>query len=1675
LNQAIDGGPYLQYNQQHYRTKFSQERGAIGLTVEKERRKTVDLRNAFGTVVGTTFFVFSSFFLPETAASSARLAGNFAQVEITLNDEVTLADISGLARAPESDLEIVDGGKRVRVQLPAASVEALEDKGAQIEVLRKFVLLKGSASQGTSAASDVTPLATCSGDYYYGESPPPLNIYLENDYTIYGSGLDFSLAPGTPVVTCIDIHYEIRGLNWISLVDVAFSEDDYMSYMYTLVSGRWGEDDIVETRTGITAYNGESVKQAWWLWAIDYYADGWGYIDYWWIKLYYDDEPPPPEYCEAYGDCMMEYIRDVVVGTINNTDNGCTDGYSDFTSLSTAMVIGTGYPMTVVNGYPDPQNQCGIWVDWNQDFDFDDADETITVSGTPGTGPYTATITPPAGASPGDTRMRIRIMVTGSVSPCGHEYGEVEDYTITVTAELPKYGGGSGTAGDPYLIYTAEQMQEVGANSDDWDAHFKLMDNIDIGGYTGTTFNIIGTSDTNAFTGTFDGNDNTISNFSYTCTGTNYIGIFGYVDGADAEIKNLGLINPNVDAGTGDYVASLIGKIHGVVNEEFSIAGCYVEGGSISGRYDVGGLIGRTDGYYGSISNCSANCSVSGTDSVGGLIGDNCCSVSHCTSSASVSGTNQGIGGLVGRNYLGTISDSSSWGSVTSDGEMVGGLAGVNDDKLLKCYSTATVAGNADKVGGLVGYSQDSISRCYASGSVSGNNEVGGLVGYNGDQIIDSHAMGGVSGADHVGGLVGENWYATTTNCYSVGPVTGSGSDIGGLIGYGQGSTVTDCFWDRQTSWRSSSAGGTSKTTEQMQTQSTFTNWDFATPIWTICEGDGYPELYNPNIKYGGGHGTEENPYIIATPCHLQEIGAEPNDWDKHFKLTTDINLARYTADSFNIIGTSLSDPFLGYFDGDGHTISNFTYETDASSKIGIFGSVGSEPLYDPCGGVHYFDPVIKNLGLIAPNVSGGSGGSLAASFERGIIANCYAQDVNVSGDSVGGLVGSKTNGQMRNCYATGRVSGGDFVGGLMADCVADVADCYACCQVLGNNRCGGLIGHSTGSLISNCYADSNVSGVEDVGGLVGSSGWGTVENSYATGPVSGVNRVGGLVGDIYENAVSMCYSAGRVSASSNKGGLVGRATNSSVTSSYWDVDTSGMATSAGGTGKTTGEMKTGATFTSAGWDLATIWKMCGRATYPKLRWEKYGGGDGTEDSPCLICRPEEMQAIGAHPDDWDKHFKLMADIDMGAYTGTQYNIIGRLYERPAIFFDGSFDGNGHTVSNLTYKSPDKLAAGLFGAVAGAQDSNVVIRDLTLVDPNVDVGTGGDAGAIVGLWYRDGLISNCCVIGGQIRGSGGIGAIMGSNMFGRMDKCYSSADIIATGSDFPVGGLVGVDNFGPISQCSSAGSVTSDYIAGGLVGWTGGDANVTNCYSIATVDGNDFAGGLIGYVGGLVENCYSAGSVSGQGVYVGGLIGGVAGGSVIDSFWDVNTSGQPEPWAGTGLTTAEMQDPNTFILAGWDFFGEYQNGAENIWRLCEKGTDYPKLMWEFMPADFACPDGVGPEDLAILCDQWLESLLADFAPDGGDKFINFVDWTVFANAWQATAEPPSPNWDPKCDIAPEGGDGIIDGLDLFVVLGQWLRPGPRCADIAPVPLGDGIVSLPDFAVVAGHWLEATAP
>jgi hypothetical protein len=356
-----------------------------------------------------------------------------------------------------------------------------------------------------------------------------------------------------------------------------------------------------------------------------------------------------------------------------------------------------------------------------------------------------------------------------------------------------KYGGGSGTPEDPYQIWDANHMQAIGADANDWDKCFILMADIDLGEFSGDEFNIIGEfidyfdPNNKPFTGVFDGNDHTISNFIYDSNGMAYIGLFRYLDGPNAEIKNLGLIDPNVDAGTGYQVGSLAGLFFGG-----NITNCYVERGSVAGVYYVGGLVGYTS--RGTITNCYSTASVDGIDyTVGGLVGENEGTISNCHSGASVHGSIN-VGGLVGTNLYGTITECYSNASVSGE-FAIGGFVGVSEESTItECYSKASVSGDY-VIGGLVGVNVEStITNCDSSGDVSGRKALGGLTGLNEGTIENCYATGRVDGDDNLGGLVGEFLGGIIRNCYSTGSVMGD-ENVGGLVGESKyEGNVSNCY-----------------------------------------------------------------------------------------------------------------------------------------------------------------------------------------------------------------------------------------------------------------------------------------------------------------------------------------------------------------------------------------------------------------------------------------------------------------------------------------------------------------------------------------------------------------------------------------------------------------------------------------------------------------------------------------------------------------------------------------------------------------------------------------------------------------------------------------------------------------------------------------------------------------
>jgi len=172
---------------------------------------------------------------------------------------------------------------------------------------------------------------------------------------------------------------------------------------------------------------------------------------------------------------------------------------------------------------------------------------------------------------------------------------------------------------------------------------------------------------------------------------------------------------------------------------------------------------------------------------------------------------------------------------------------------------------------------------------------------------------------------------------------------------------------------------------------------------------------------------------------------------------------------------------------------------------------------------------------------------------------------------------------------------------------------------VVGTYYVGGLVGYSGGT-VSRSYCAGTVTGTGNVGGLVGCLSSGTVSNSFSIANVTGSASVGGLVGAlgtlVYPGygTISDSYSAGTVTAERDVGGLVGLSGRDVVSDSFWDTEASGQAASCGGTGKTTAQMRSIATFTDAGWNIAAValnetgpiyvWNIVDEVTYPFLAWQ---------------------------------------------------------------------------------------------------------------------------------------------------------------------------------------------------------------------------------------------------------------------------------------------------------------------------------------------------------------------------------------------------------------------------------------------------------------------------------------
>ena len=395
-------------------------------------------------------------------------------------------------------------------------------------------------------------------------------------------------------------------------------------------------------------------------------------------------------------------------------------------------------------------------------------------------------------------------------------------------------GGTFSLNGNSYtLVYSMAQLDAIDAvNAVDGSAldihgtglagNYALATNLNAAGTTFTQA-LIGTNVSedvdSQFTGRLDGLGHTVTGLTIDAPGTSYVGLLGYVGGAQASVSNIGVVGGSV---TGqDSVGPLVGWLEfGTVQNSFSSAAVTGSGanaggliglstgtvqsshatGTVVGNFGAGGLVGWALDT-GVIANSHATGAVTGATFTGGLIGFSYASVTASHATGAVTGTALSTGGLIGRNERGSVTASYASGAV-SGVQNTGGLIGINLGIVEASYATGAVTATGNRTGGLIGQNGSPIGQSVAS------------------KVRASYATGAVTGTTNSGGLVGLNSpTGTVDSSYATGTVAGTAPTVGGLVGGNNAAagTVTNSYWDTQTSGLTASAGGSGRTTAQLQ------------------------------------------------------------------------------------------------------------------------------------------------------------------------------------------------------------------------------------------------------------------------------------------------------------------------------------------------------------------------------------------------------------------------------------------------------------------------------------------------------------------------------------------------------------------------------------------------------------------------------------------------------------------------------------------------------------------------------------------------------------------------------------------------------------------------------------------------------------------------------------------
>ena len=508
---------------------------------------------------------------------------------------------------------------------------------------------------------------------------------------------------------------------------------------------------------------------------------------------------------------------------------------------------------------------------------------------------------------------------------------------------------GSGTADDPILISTAEQLagfaDSVNRGDDFSGRYIELAADIYLSDSTlGDSLKYewthpIGqfqsggsgweyTLDTAWFRGNFDGKNHTIYNLFHGTTpetpdwnnpdnpfgdldGIDFSGwdkaLFGFVE--DATIKNVRLENAVVTGAS--KIATLAAEVRG----NSLIENCHATG-YVNAVAGVGGYAGGLITYLtsGQVINCSANVTTLAMRYVGGLIGlvSSNGVVRDCSASGAAHCVEYDAGGLVGTNS-GLIENSHASGRVSRAYYQhayndCGGFVGKNSGTIRNCSAKGNVHIYGQNGGGFVGWNTGHIESCYCTGDV--HDETDGFGS-------SASAFCGMNGRDASGDVYPTDVPGTLINCFATGKTDIRNENSTGypagrpsrgfLADYGTNAAkIVNCSYRQvRPDTLMGIRGGVQELQESYMKSQAFVDMlnmfaaIYGISTWQYNAGD-YPtqtgiKASNITDYLAGGSGTEEDPFLVGTKQHLENFREMVNHGEhfegKYIRQTADIAL----------------------------------------------------------------------------------------------------------------------------------------------------------------------------------------------------------------------------------------------------------------------------------------------------------------------------------------------------------------------------------------------------------------------------------------------------------------------------------------------------------------------------------------------------------------------------------------------------------------------------------------------------------------------------------------------------------------------------------------------------------------------------------------------------------------